>query len=349
MSARNKEADFSEDLFAETRMSFGDHIEALRTHMWRAILGFVVALLFSLLLGKPLVEFIALPVDNALEKYYTRRVEEVKHQLETGRDPVLEQANTARGMDVMINRKQLTEALGLQAPAADQPEYIELTMRIKPVDVAVTLAEAQRKVIRPATLSTLTVTEAFIVYFKVSVYCGIVLASPWIFYQLWMFVAAGLYRHERRYVNIYLPFSLTLFLAGVFLCEFLVLPKAVDYLLSFNEWMGVEPNLRLSDWLTFAIVTPLMFGVSFQTPLIMLFLNRLGIMSVETYTRHRRIALFALACVAVVLSASPDAISYLSLVIPMWGLYEFGILLCRFMPRPQPAGDVPEEDEMVEV
>jgi len=348
MSSRSKEADFSDDLFSDTRMSFGDHIEALRTHMWRALIGFVVALVFSLLLGRPLVEFIARPVDNALEKFHSRRVEEVSKQLDGG-DPNLTHANLARDMEVTINHKQLAEALGLKAPAPGQPEWIDLSLRIKPVDMAVVLAEAERKVVRPATLSTLTVTEAFVVYFKVSVYCGIVLASPWIFYQLWMFVAAGLYPHEKRYVNVYLPFSLGLFLAGVFLCEFLVLPKAVDYLLSFNDWMGVEPNLRLSDWLTFAIVTPLMFGLSFQTPLVMLFLNRLGLVSVDMYTKHRRMALFALACVAVILSASPDAISYLSLVIPMWALYEFGIVLCRFMPRPEAAGDVPEEDEMVEV
>ncbi len=346
MTSRAKEADFSEDLFSDTRMSFGDHIEALRTHLWRAIIGFVIALLFSLLLGKPLVEFIARPVDNALEKFHARRVEEVRKQLEAGGNNTLIQANQLQETDVLVSTKPLAAALGLKEPAE---EFVELRMRIKPVDMAVALAEAERRVVRPATLSTLTVMEAFLVYFKVSIYCGIVLASPWIFYQVWMFVAAGLYPHERRYVNVYLPFSLCLFLAGVFLCEFLVLPKAVDYLLSFNDWMGVEPNLRLNDWLSFAIMTPLMFGLSFQTPLVMLFLNRIGIVSVDMYTKHRRIALFSLACIAVVLSASPDVISYLSLVFPMWGLYEFGILLCRFVPRPEVNRDMSDEEEMVEV
>jgi sec-independent protein translocase protein TatC len=349
MSSRPKEADFSDDLFADTRMSFGDHIEALRTHMWRAIIGFVVALLFSLLLGRPLVEFIALPVESSLKKFHDRRVEQVRKDLENGGDQNITQANLPKEMDVLMNRKQLVEALGLKDAPAGADEWFEIPIRIKPVQTALLLDAAERHVGRPTTLATLTVTEAFIVYFKVSVYCGIVLASPWIFYQIWMFVAAGLYPHERRYINVYLPFSLCLFLAGVFLCEFVVLPKAVDYLLSFNDWMGVEPNLRLSDWLTFAIVMPLMFGCSFQTPLVMLFLNRLGLVSVEMYTKHRRMALFALACVAVILSASPDAISYLSLVIPMWALYEFGIVLCRFMPRPEPARDGADEEEMVEV
>ncbi|HLN32449.1 MAG TPA: twin-arginine translocase subunit TatC [Gemmataceae bacterium] len=349
MSSSAGDNDFSDDLFASTRMSFGDHVEVLRKHLIRAIIGFVIALLFSLLLGKPLVEFISHPVEVALGRFYDRRVAEKSKELDAGQNDKLTEANKPREMDVQIQRTQLAKVLGLKEPVADGEEWADLKLRIKPVQLAINLDTAQRQVTRPATLQTLTVTEAFVVYFKVSMYCGVVLASPWIFYQIWMFVAAGLYPNERRYVNVYLPFSLGLFLIGVLMCEFVVLPKAIEYLLSFNEWMGLEPNLRLSDWLSFAIATPLMFGVAFQTPLVMLFLNRLGILDVAAYVKHRRIALFGLACVAVILSASPDAISYLSLVIPMWCLYEFGILLCRFMPKPARDIDVPESEEMVEV
>ena len=76
-------------------------------------------------------------------------------------------------------------------------------------------------------LTTLSAQEAFVVYFKVSILCGIVLASPFIFYQFWAFVGAGLYPHEKKYVHIYLPFSVGLFLTGVLLCQFVVLPGAV--------------------------------------------------------------------------------------------------------------------------
>src|SRR5581483_10536370 len=129
-------------------------------------------------------------------------------------------------------------------------------VEIGPLDLALATGEAQMLVNRPPTLATMSALEAFVVYFKVSIYCGIVLGSPWIFYQLWSFVAAGLYPHEKRYVHYYLPISILLFLAGVLLCEFVVLPTALEYLLCFNEWMNLEPELRLNEWLSFAIWMP---------------------------------------------------------------------------------------------
>jgi sec-independent protein translocase protein TatC len=147
------------------------------------------------------------------------------------------------------------------------------------------------------------------VYFEVTLVCGIVLASPWVFFQIWSFVAAGLYPHEKRYVLHYLPFSVALFLGGVLVCQFLVIPKAVEALLGFNEWLGLEPDLRLSEWLGFTLLLPLVFGLSFQTPLVMLLLQRLGVLTVDAYRRQRRLAWFVLAVFAAVITPSVDAYS----------------------------------------
>ena len=92
-------------------------------------------------------------------------------------------------------------------------------------------------------LVSLAPLETLTIFFMVCLVSGLVLASPWVFYQIWAFVAAGLYRHERRYVKKYLPFSLGLFLAGVFLCFFFVLPITLTFLLQFNVWLGVAPTL----------------------------------------------------------------------------------------------------------
>src|SRR4029453_2695127 len=118
------------------------------------------------------------------------------------------------------------------------------------------------------TLKTLSIQEPLVVYFKIAIMAGFVLSSPWVFYQIWAFIAAGLYPHEKRLVNVYLPFSLGLFLVGVFFCGFFVIPKAIEALLWFNEWLGFQPELRLNEWLGFAIFMPLVFGLSFQTPLV---------------------------------------------------------------------------------
>src|SRR5262249_11275201 len=196
-------------------------------------------------------------------------------------------------------------------------EYVVLTPEYRPVDFEINNSEARQIVGRRPALSTLNVQEAFVVFFKVAIVTGFVLASPWVFYQIWSFIAAGLYPHEKRYVNVFLPFSLGLFLVGVLVCEFLVMPKAVEALLWFNEWLGLEPDLRLNEWLGFAIWMPVIFGLSFQTPLVMLFLERIGLFNVEAFRGKRRIVWFLMAIFAAVITPSTDAFSMLFLWLPM--------------------------------
>jgi sec-independent protein translocase protein TatC len=180
--------------------------------------------------------------------------------------------------------------------------------------------------------------------------CGFVIGSPWIFLQVWWFVAAGLYPHEKRYVNVYLPFSLGLFLAGVFVCEEFVIPNAIRVLLEFNEWIGLEPDLRLSEWLSFALMLPLVFGISFQTPLVMLFLAKLGIFDFNAFRRFRKIAYFVMAIFAAIITPTPDIPTLLFLWVPMCALYELGIYLAIMAARrPDQDLDLPDSDEVVEV
>ena len=193
------------------------------------------------------------------------------------------------------------------------------------------------------------VTEGFMVWFKVSMYAGFVMASPWIFYQLWMFVGAGMYPHEKKYVHVFLPLSIVLFIAGVCLCQFVVLPKGIEWLLGFSEWLGVEPDLRLSEWFTFALLVPLIFGLAFQLPLVMFAMERIGFLEVETYRSKRRIAIFLIFVISSIANASPDPISMVMLAVPLCVLYEAGIILCKMWPKPELDLDVEEIEEMVEV
>ena len=153
------------------------------------------------------------------------------------------------------------------------------------------------------------------------------LASPWVFYQGWAFVAAGLYRHERHYVKKFLPISLGLFLAGVFLCFGFVLPITLGFLLEFNVWLGVAPTLRLSEWMSFATILPLVFGIAFQTPLVMLFLERIGVFTADDFRAKRKIAILIITIAAAVLTPGQDPFSMTLLAVPMILLYELGILL----------------------
>lgn len=323
--------DFNHDPFAATRMSLGDHIEELRLRLWKALAGFGVAFVLGFFLSPTVLRFIAAPVDRALAKFHQRRLDQLVERLREG-DPQLRDANHPRVGEFLVSAPHLVKALGLPEEKIEQ-EWVLLPVRIRPLDWALLTGEAIRLVNRPPSLMSLTVTEPIMVYFKVSACCGIVLASPWIFYQLWLFVAAGLYPHEKRLIHVNLPLSIALFLGGIALCEGIVLPTGVDYLLSFNDWLGYEPDLRLSDWLSFALLMPLAFGLAFQTPLVMVFLERIGVFGVQDYRRNRRLAMFLLAVLAAVVSVTPDWINMLALAVPLWALYEVGILMCRRSAR----------------
>src|SRR5437660_2127334 len=332
-----------DDLFADTRMSFGDHLEELRHYLWRAVIGFIIAMLVSLLIGKPvLYVFIIRPVEKQLQDFYDDLAQERKKEVLGDENLQKLDADQPRAVEMEFVRAQVKALVeGRSVEPVEKPEELPASERVRmqvvipePVKYAAATADAQRLLVPRPTVKTFNVTEAFIVYFKISMITGFVLGSPWIFLQIWSFIAAGLYPHEKRYVHVYLPFSLGLFLAGVALCQFLVIPRAVEALLWFNEWIGLEPELRLNEWLGFAIMMPLVFGVSFQTPLVMLFLERLGILTIDLYRGKRRIAWFIMAVFAAVITPSTDAFSMLFLWVPMSALYELGILLARMSPRP---------------
>ena len=159
------------------------------------------------------------------------------------------------------------------------------------------------------------------------------MASPWIFYQIWNFVAAGLYPHERRYIHLYLPFSIGLFLLGAALAFFVVFEPVLKFLLSFNRHLGIDPEPRINEWLGFVLLLPVGFGIGFQLPLVMLFLERIGMFTMRAYAAQWRIAVLVIFVVAAILTP-PDPTSMLLLAGSLTLLYFGGILLCRLMPRP---------------
>jgi sec-independent protein translocase protein TatC len=334
---------YSDDLFEPTRMSFGDHLEELRRRLWLALLGFGVALVAGFALGQPVLGWIAAPLEQELNVYRLRRSERIQQELQA-RSQVDASVDSPQKVRLWLREQEWRQALG--APPAEGNDVIPVFVELRLGELAQRLRQAELQTARPPALAAFNITEGIVVYCKVSIYCGIVLSSPWIFYQLWLFVAAGLYPHERRWVRLGLPASVGLFLGGVLFCEFVVIPRAVAYLLRFNEWLGLEPELRLGEWLSFALLMPLAFGLSFQTPLVMFVLQRLGLVSVAGYQRHRRLAFMLLAVIAAGLTATPDPINMFWLAIPLWGLYELGIVLCRLVPEapPEEEEDLAEED-----
>jgi sec-independent protein translocase protein TatC len=353
-----RQSDQDDDLFADSRMTFGEHLEELRARLISAIKGLMFFLVIGFVLdgigywinvpwfgiGKPMMHVITVPVERELKAFYFRRMQRLV--AEQGRGEGDGQGATALKP---VKMKFPPEAIAALRGVKDLPtESIEATVLLDPIQTY-NAAQGISQVIRPPELATFSVTETMMVYIKVSLLCGLVLASPWVFGQMWAFIGAGLYPHEKKYVHKFLPMSLGLFLGGVALCQFAVIPKSIAALLWFNDWIGFTPELRLNEWLSFAIMLPLVFGISFQTPLVMLALERIGIMSVAGYWNSWRMAAFLLAVFAMIIVPSPDALSMLAMWFPLVGLYFFGILLCKWAGRNDPVDeDVPEMEEFVE-
>lgn len=346
------------DLFDDSTMSFGEHLEALRVHVWKALLGMIVGVILSLTFGNQLIGFLRKPIDKALTdanmtdvqddvgnvdmwefltKWWNDELDEEEPPPE---DP--EFAGNELLVEVPLSyAKQMVEKVApgtiAQPPEVDSAdaesdnttdaEEPNIRLLIKSDEIAMWRSAAER-FNRPVTLK---VEEAFMTYIKVSLVAGIAIASPWIFYQIWMFVAAGLFSHERKYVYMYLPMSLGLFLAGAAFCFYLVMPIVLEFLISFNKWLGVSLQPRLSEYISFVLMLPVLFGVSFQLPLVMLFLERIGIMTVEGYSKNWRMAVLVIAVLSMLLTPS-DPSSMMLMMFPLVFLYMGGIQLCKLRP-----------------
>lgn len=327
------------DLFAEEQamvsMSFGDHIEDLRYRLILALVGLFLGLIVTFIpipilgesIGAYVFETMERPAKITLDQFYA---DQAKRNADDARDKKL----TSPPVLNYISAKEFIEQVAKVAPGLKPQLPDPNSAQLKEQRITLTLTpEAASNISSNVTLGTrnplisLAPLETITIYFMICLVAGLVLTSPWVFYQVWAFIAAGLYRHERHYVKKFLPFSLGLFLSGVFLCFFGVLPYTLQFLLQFNVWLGIEPTMRITDWMSFATILPLVFGVSFQTPLIMLFIERIGIVTGDDFRAKRKIAIVIIVAAAAILTPGPDMFSQVMLAIPMILLYELGLIM----------------------
>jgi len=177
------------------------------------------------------------------------------------------------------------------------------------------------KVLKPA--------GGILIYFRVSLYTAMILAGPWILYQMWKFIAVGLYPHERRYVNASVPFSAALFIGGALFFVFVVCDKMLHFFFFFNKWIGVKEMITLDFHIKFMTNMMLVFGIGFQTPLVVFVLGKVGLVSVKKLNHYRRHVILVMLIFAAMFT-SPSPLDQLLLALPMWLLYELGIFLVYF-------------------
>jgi sec-independent protein translocase protein TatC len=180
-------------------------------------------------------------------------------------------------------------------------------------------------------------TEAFFTYIKVAFFTACAVAFPIIANQIWLFVAPGLYRNEK---DAFLPFLVAtpvMFTAGASLLYYLVLPVALKFFASFEVPSGeghlpIQLEAKMSEYLSLVMTLIFAFGVSFQLPVLLLLLVRVGILSAQTLAEKRRYAVVGCVAFAGVVTP-PDVFSQLSLAVPMYFLYEASIWIGRWMEK----------------
>lgn len=358
----------NDDFFEGTSMSFGDHLEELRNCLFKAVIWLILGVCVGLFFGNRVVKFIERPVQDALVRYYQNKsIAQIEANLgyeldEPEKEALLKELrdNNWIAVDLWIEPSEIRRLAASSAnPAAADPEAPEPQpaenvaapeVQERPADqqpltddeVAAALRKAeilpQEKPVRMRTwqqispsTEALRVEEVFMIWMKAGIVTGAVIASPFIFFHIWQFIAAGLYPHERKYVWVFLPFSLTLFFGGAAIAYFMAFAPVLDFLFSFNLMTGIDPTPRISEWMGFVIMLPLGFGISFQLPLVMLLLNRIGVFSLEAYTGQWRVAILVIFVISMVLTPA-DPISMLLLAVPLTFLYFMGIALCQWMP-----------------
>ncbi len=213
-------------------------------------------------------------------------------------------------------------AVGMAAVGIFSEDIFRWVMR----PVLASLPEGQRA------LNYTSYLEPFLVYLKVALYGGIFVSAPWVLWQLWLFVAPGLYRREKRVVIPFLATGTGLFYTGAAFCYFLVMPYAFPALASIAG-PDMRPLLTMREQLTLVLAMLLGFGIIFEVPVVIAFLSMIGLVSADFLARYRRHAIVVNVALAAIITPTGDPFNLALMAVPMILFYEIGILLSRVLGK----------------
>ena len=182
------------------------------------------------------------------------------------------------------------------------------------------------------------VTGSFFVPMKVTMLVAFLIALPVVMYQLWAFIAPGLYLHERKLILPLVISSYSLFIIGMAFAYFLVFPTVFKFMASYNAPLGAEMSTDIDNYLSFAMTTFLAFGITFEVPVVVVVLVRMGMVSLAKLKEIRPYVIVGAFVISAVVTP-PDVLSQLLLAVPMTLLYELGLLVARlYVPKPSEDG-----------
>ena len=195
----------------------------------------------------------------------------------------------------------------------------------------------------PETLIFLAPAEGFLIRLKISLFAGIIVGLPIIFYQIWQFVVPGLLDKERKYVPVVVFISTVCFLVGAFFAYSIMIPFAMRFFMKFQT-PELVANIRIKDYLSFVTTMILVFGIVFEMPILSYFLTRIGLITAKFLRSKRRYAIVVILIMAALLTP-PDVVSQLFLGGPMVLLYEVSIFVSYMAARKRKKQDGDETSE----
>jgi sec-independent protein translocase protein TatC len=229
-------------------------------------------------------------------------------------------------------RKRLVRSLqGLVIGCVLVGAWVEEILHWLMGPVLASLPEGQR------TIQYTSYVEPLMVYLKLALYGGVFAAAPWILYQLWLFIAPGLYKRERKVVVPFVVTGTALFYGGAAFCYFLVMPAAFPAMAALASDSMLRPMLTMSETLSLVLAMLLGFGLVFELPVVIAFLAMIGLVSAETLAKHRRLAIVINVTVAAIITPTGDPLNLALMAVPMILFYEVGVLAARILGKKKDA------------
>ena len=306
----------------EQKQPFLAHLEELRKRIIRSVLAIIGGMLICWFWHESIFDVLAVPVIKAVGKIIPPT-----GGLETIGDLAL------RAVDSVVGLVKATLPFAAATPADAALNASDLALGL--------VAIATGKVAGVGTFIALNPTESFFAYLKVSALAGFVLALPFVFYQIWRFIAPGLYHKERRMLTPFMGFGTLFFIIGGLFCYFVVLPYGLEFLGKFGGKV-IEFKPSVKAYLSFTVRILFAFGIIFELPVVLFFLGRLGLVTASGLHRFRKYAiLLAFVCSAIL--TPPDVFTQLLMAGPIIVLYEISILLVKVAEKRSQMAE--EEDE----
>ena len=354
MNLLRKVIDLREKAHPDHEKPFLEHLEDLRVMITRMVITLLVSMIVCFTFQKQLMEVLRQPVEEVwisrLEAKLPKKPEEAPKPLDVAQWEQAKQVEHAASSLAPSEREVFFRSLedadlafharaaGLLRAALALPEDARPKF-LAALDVPDDLRSQVTALLKTSPspeldsrgnlklMSALKPTETFMLSMKLSFFAGIILSFPLLLMFLLQFVLPGLHAHERKVMWPAMAVGFGLFLGGVLFSYYMVLPRALGFFYEWSGSLGVSNDWRIGEYISFATQFTLLFGLSFETPVIVMVLVKLGLLTYETMSRTRSYAIVAIFVAAAILTPTPDVFTLTLMALPMIVLYEICIWL----------------------